>query len=69
MTLGMPAGRHIPRGRKGLEEMIYLNHYGSRFGWRLSAALQWELFVENSPAAQVFIIMVFLLGNVSTNRG
>ncbi|MBW2443064.1 MAG: nitroreductase family protein [Deltaproteobacteria bacterium] len=24
MTLGLPAGKHIPRGRKGLEEMIYI---------------------------------------------
>ncbi|MBW2478527.1 MAG: nitroreductase family protein [Deltaproteobacteria bacterium] len=31
MTLGLPAGKHIPRGRKGLEEMIYLNQFGRRF--------------------------------------
>jgi nitroreductase len=31
MTLGRPAGRHIPRGRKRLEEIIYLNQFGRRF--------------------------------------
>jgi nitroreductase len=31
MTLGIPAGNHIPRGRKGLEEMIYLDQFGHRF--------------------------------------
>ena len=31
MTLGRPAGRHIPRGRKPLEEIIYLNQFGHRF--------------------------------------
>ena len=31
MTLGMPAGKHVPRGRKGLEEMIYLDQFGYRF--------------------------------------
>jgi nitroreductase len=31
MTLGRPAGRHIPRGRKRLEEIIYLNQFGLRF--------------------------------------
>ena len=28
MTLGMPAGRHVPRGRKVIESFIYLDHYG-----------------------------------------
>jgi nitroreductase len=28
MTFGMPAGRHVPRGRKGVESFIYLDHYG-----------------------------------------
>ena len=31
MTLGLPAGKHISRGRKGIEEIIYLNQFGSRF--------------------------------------
>ena len=28
MTLGVPAGRHVPRGRKSLEEIIYFNQFG-----------------------------------------
>lgn len=32
MTLGPPAGRHVPRSRKGLEEIIYLNQFGRRRG-------------------------------------
>lgn len=28
MTFGKPAGRHVARGRKALEDFIYLNHYG-----------------------------------------
>ena len=31
MTLGRPTGRHVPRGRKRLEEIIYLNQFGHRF--------------------------------------
>jgi nitroreductase len=31
MTLGRPEGRHVPRGRKRLEEIIYLNQFGHRF--------------------------------------
>jgi len=31
MTLGMPTGKHVPRGRKTLEEFIYLDQFGSRF--------------------------------------
>ena len=31
MTLGLPTGRHVPRGRKSLDEIIYLNQFGSRF--------------------------------------
>ena len=31
MTLGMPAGRHVPRGRKSLEEIIYQDQFGGRF--------------------------------------
>jgi nitroreductase len=31
MTLGRPTGRHVPRGRKRLEEIIYLNQFGNRF--------------------------------------
>jgi nitroreductase len=31
MTLGRPAGRHVPRGRKRLEEIIHLNQFGHRF--------------------------------------
>jgi nitroreductase len=32
MTFGAPEGRHVPRGRKSIDEFIYLNHYGRR--WR-----------------------------------
>jgi nitroreductase len=31
MTLGVPTGRHIPRSRKSLEEIICLNQFGARF--------------------------------------
>jgi nitroreductase len=31
MTLGRPEGRHVPRGRKRLAEIIYLNQFGRRF--------------------------------------
>ncbi|MGD8609893.1 MAG: hypothetical protein PVI93_02660 [Desulfobacterales bacterium] len=31
MTLGLPAGRHVPRGRKAVEEFIYQDQFGSRF--------------------------------------
>jgi len=31
MTLGRPEGRHVPRGRKRLEEFIYLDQFGRRF--------------------------------------
>jgi nitroreductase len=31
MTLGLPTGMHAPRGRKTLEEIIYLNQFGVRF--------------------------------------
>jgi nitroreductase len=31
MTLGRQAGRHIPRGRKAFEEIIYLDQFGRRF--------------------------------------
>ena len=31
MTLGLPTGKHVPRGRKTLEEIIYLNQFGARF--------------------------------------
>ena len=31
MTLGQPTGRHVARGRKRLEEIIYLNQFGSRY--------------------------------------
>jgi nitroreductase len=30
MTFGMPAGKHVPRGRKAVEEFIYLNQFGFR---------------------------------------
>jgi len=30
MTLGMPTGKHVARGRKAIEEFIYLNQFGSR---------------------------------------
>ena len=31
MTLGLPTGRHVPRGRKSLEEFIYQDQFGSGF--------------------------------------
>ena len=31
MTFGKPAGRHVARGRKALEEFIYRNRYGRRW--------------------------------------
>ena len=31
MTLGLPTGKHVPRGRKTLEEIIHLNNFGDRF--------------------------------------
>ncbi len=31
MTLGLPSGKHVPRGRKLLEEFIYLDRFGRRF--------------------------------------
>ena len=30
MTFGMPAGRHVPRGRKAVEEFIFFNQFGNR---------------------------------------
>jgi nitroreductase len=32
MTFGMPRGKHVPKGRKAIEEFIYLNRYGHRWG-------------------------------------
>jgi nitroreductase len=34
MTFGLPQGKHVHRGRKALEDFIYENHYGRRFGLR-----------------------------------
>jgi len=31
MTLGLPAGKHVPRDRKTLEEIIFFNQFGVRF--------------------------------------
>ena len=31
MTFGQPEGRHVPKGRKALEEIIFLNHHGRRW--------------------------------------
>lgn len=31
MAFGIPKGRHATRGRKGVEEIIHLNQFGSRF--------------------------------------
>lgn len=31
MTFGRPAGMHVPRSRKAVEDFIYLNQFGSRF--------------------------------------
>lgn len=32
MTFGLPEGKHLPRGRKAIEEFVYLNRYGNP--WR-----------------------------------
>ncbi len=32
MTFGKPAGKHVPRSRKAVEDFIYLNRYGQRWG-------------------------------------
>ena len=32
MAFGLPEGRHVPRGRKPLEDLIYENDYGRPFG-------------------------------------
>ena len=29
MTLGLPAGKHVPRGRKAIEEFIYQDQFGN----------------------------------------
>jgi nitroreductase len=29
MTLGLPAGRHVPRGRKAIQEFIYQDQFGN----------------------------------------
>ena len=31
MAFGIPKGRHIARGRKAIEDFVYLNKYGERF--------------------------------------
>ena len=31
MAFGKPAGRHVARGRKALQDFIHLNHYGRRW--------------------------------------
>jgi nitroreductase len=31
MAFGKPAGRHVARGRKALEDFIYLDHYGRKW--------------------------------------
>ena len=31
MTLGVPEGKHVPKGRKSVEEFIYLNQFGVRY--------------------------------------
>ncbi len=31
MTLGLPTGKHVPRGRKIREEIIFLNQFGACF--------------------------------------
>jgi nitroreductase len=31
MALGTPTGKHVPRGRKAIEEFIYLDQFGNRF--------------------------------------
>lgn len=31
MTFGMPKGKHVPRGRKAVEDIIHMDQFGSRF--------------------------------------
>lgn len=31
MTFGVPAGKHVPKGRKSIERFVYLNQFGSRY--------------------------------------
>jgi nitroreductase len=31
MTFGLPLGKHVSRGRKALEEIVYLDKFGDRF--------------------------------------
>ncbi len=31
MTFGLPKGKHVPRGRRAIEEFVYLNSYGHRW--------------------------------------
>jgi len=31
MTFGIPAGKHVPRGRKAVEEFIFRDQFGNRF--------------------------------------
>ena len=31
MTFGMSKGKHVPRGRKAVEDFIYMNHFGRRW--------------------------------------
>jgi nitroreductase len=33
MTLGVPEGKHVHRGRKPVEEFVYLDQFGSRFNF------------------------------------
>lgn len=32
MAFGLPKGRHLPKGRKPVEEFVYLNSYGNPWG-------------------------------------
>ena len=34
MTLGKPRGRHISRGRKSVEDFVYLDRFSNRWSWQ-----------------------------------
>jgi len=36
MAFGMPKGKHVPKGRKAIEEFVYLNSYG--FPWKADSS-------------------------------
>ena len=34
MTFGKPAGRHVPRGRKDVQQFVYSDRYGNNWRWK-----------------------------------